>query len=94
MDGLQIKKEEISQKIDQSKNKIQNSIQNDNLSQNIVDVYQRNFEELNSIKRSLDKNFKDIYSKMKLEYEKAVLLGRRDGQKHDSIDLGIYLIQI
>ena len=88
LDSLQAKKREIKAKINSTENNIQLASENGNLSQTSVELYQRNLEDLNTMKRLLDKNFNDIYARIKLEYEKAVLFGRKEGGNEYSLDMG------
>jgi predicted nuclease with TOPRIM domain len=88
LDQIQAERNSIMDKINETERHMQLASENGNLSQVAVNLYQKNLEELNRLKGALKKNYEDIYGKVKLEYEKAILFGHRGDQKTDSITIG------
>jgi hypothetical protein len=88
LDQIQLERNKILKKINETEHHIQVASENGNLSQVAVNLYQKNLDELGRLKISLKKNYEDIYEKVKMEYEKAVLFGRRGDAQGDSIMIG------
>ena len=87
LDSIQTKRNKILAKITETERNVQLASENGNLSQVSVNLYQRNLDELNRLKGALRRNFEDIYGRVKQEYEKALLFGRR-GDSNDTITIG------
>ena len=91
LDSIQSEKNQIHKKITETESHVQLASENGNLSQVSVNLYQRNLDDLNRLKGALERNYKDIYEKVKEEYEKALLFGRR-GDSANTITIGKNII--
>ena len=88
LDQIQHQRNQILKKINETERHVQLASENGNLSQVTVNLYQKNLDELGRLKVALNKNYEDIYGRVKMEYERAMLFGRRGDSQDDAILIG------